>query len=108
MFAVAGLGIAAGCIVFASATRVPLFADDYAYLARVQTPGWWHSSAIWDPAGTFFTHHFRPGLFLWFGFVHGLFGLHPVPMHIATGFIVFAGAVLTGLVAWRLGLRCGA
>ena len=107
-FTVAGLGIAAGSIVFGSATRVPLFADDYHYLATVQTPGWWHSSAIWDPAGSPFTHHFRPGLFLWFGFVHRLFGLHPVPMHIATGLIVFAGAVLTGLVARRLGLGSGA
>jgi hypothetical protein len=107
-FAVAGLGVAGGSIVFGSATRLPLWADDYQYLATVQTPGWWHSRAIWDPRGNPFTNLFRPVLFLWFGFVHGLFGLHSVPIHVATGLIVFAAAVLTGLVARRLGLGSGA
>ena len=92
-------------VVFASAARLPLLADDYAYLDVVQRPGWWHSSSTtWDVGGT----PFRPVLHLWFGLLNQLFGLRPLPFHIASGFLVLVGGVMAGLVARRLGLRAGA
>lgn len=101
--AVAGLaGIAT--VIFQSAARLPLVADDYGYLGRVQRPGWWHSGAVWDPS----RNPYRPILFVWFGMLDRLFGLHPLPFHIATGLLVVAAGVMTGLVARRLGLRSGA
>jgi len=42
--AIGALGLVAiGAVVFSSAARLPLIAEDYVYLATVQHPGWWHS-----------------------------------------------------------------
>lgn len=105
--AVAGLA-ALSVLVFGSAARYPLLADDYHYLQVAQTPGWWHAGLIWNLGGQPINHLFRPVLFLWFGLVHAVFGLHPLPIHITTGFVVLAAGVLTGLIARRLGLTAGA
>jgi hypothetical protein len=92
-------------VVFASAARLPLLSDDYAYLDVVQHPGWWHSSSMtWDVGRT----PFRPVLQIWFGVVNQFFGLHPLPFHIASALLVLIAGVMTGLVARRLGLRSGA
>jgi hypothetical protein len=91
-------------VVFGSAARLPLIADDYSRLAVLQKPGWWHSGRVWDIGDGLF----RPILLLWFGLLHAVFGLHPLPYHIASGLVVITAGVLTGAVARRLGLRGGA
>jgi hypothetical protein len=101
--AVAVLGAVVG-VVFARALRQPLLADDYSYLERVRTSGWWHARTVWGLK----TSIFRPMLYMWFGVLNRLFGLHPLPFHIASGLLLVAAAVLVGLIARRLGLRSGA
>ena len=95
-------------VVFTSAARAPLLLDDYAYLAVVQRHGWWHSGTLWNPSGLSGDHLYRPILFVWFGVLNRLFGLHPLPFHIATGLLVVTAGAMTGLVGRRLGLRSGA
>jgi len=103
------LGVAAvAAVVFASAARLPFISDDYSYLETVRQPGWWHARAIWDPGGAPFTQLYRPFLFVWFGVLYHLFGLHPLVFHVATGVLVAIGAVMTALVGRRLGLHSGA
>jgi 4-amino-4-deoxy-L-arabinose transferase-like glycosyltransferase len=102
---VAGVVLAgAMAVVFARALRLPFVADDYRYLDVVQHDGWWHSNSIWRIAST----PFRPILFLWFGALHGVFGLHPVPYHVVSAILVLVAALMTALVARRLGLQFGA
>jgi hypothetical protein len=91
-------------VVFSSAVQLPLIADDYSKLAVLQQPGWWHSDRTWGVGSGLF----RPMLLLWFGLLHGVFGLHPLPFHIASAVIVVIAGVLTGAVARRVGLRVGA
>ena len=95
-------------IVFVSAARLPFISDDYSYLEAVRQPGWWHAESIWNPVGAPFTGLYRPLLYMWFGMLYHVFGLHPLPFHVATGLLVALAAVMTGLVAHRLGLRSGA
>ena len=90
--------------VFSHASRLPFVADDYIYLDDVQQPRWWHSGRVWNVKGT----PFRPVLFLWFWASHHLFGLHPLPYHLAAGIVVLIAGVTTALIARRLGLHRGA
>jgi hypothetical protein len=100
---VVGLCVVAA-VVFSHAARIRLLTDDYGYLDHVQRSGWWHSGSTWDPGQELF----RPLLLVWFAGLRAVFGLHPVPYHLATGALVVVAAVMVGLVARRLGLRTGA
>jgi hypothetical protein len=102
LIGLAFLGVMA--VVFSSAARLPFVADDYSKLAVLQQPGWWHSDRTWGVGSGLF----RPMLLLWFGLLHGVFGLHPLPFHIASAVIVVIAGVLTGAVARRVGLGVGA
>ena len=100
---VIGLTIAAIVVVFvivwAKAIGRPFVDDDWAYLNTIQQPGWWHSSEIWSPSRGLY----RPVLFVWFGLLHSVAGLHPLPYHLATA----AVALLVGVLTWRIGVAAG-
>lgn len=91
-------------VMWASAIRRPFVDDDWGYLNVVQRPGWWHSPAIWNPSGGLY----RPGLYIWFGLIHSLVGVHPLGYHIATAAVAFIVGVLTWRIAIALGLGWGA
>ena len=100
---VIGLTIAATAVAFvivwAKAIGRPFVDDDWAYLNTVQHPGWWHSSEIWSPSRGLY----RPVLFVWFGLLHSVAGLHPLPYHLATATV----ALLVGVLTWRIGVAAG-
>ena len=101
--AVGAVAIAFG-LAWAGAVRRPFFDDDWLYLNVVQQPGWWHSGTVWSPAHGLY----RPVLFLWFGLLHALFGLHPVAYHVVTAVVVLVVGLLTWRIAVSTGLRAGA
>lgn len=104
------IGITVGVVVLVfvltwiTALRRPFIDDDWSYLNTVQQPGWWHSSAVWDPHNGLY----RPILYLWFGLLHLFFGLHSFAFHVATLAAVFLMGFLTWRVARAAGLRRGA
>jgi hypothetical protein len=49
---------------------------------------------VWNPKNGLY----RPVLFLWFGMLHALFGLHPFAYHLATLVVV----LLVGYLVWRI------
>ncbi len=50
----------------------------------------------------------RPLLYVWFGLLHALFGLHPLPYHVATEAAILVEAYLAYRLARRHGLGLGA
>jgi hypothetical protein len=94
-----GLVIIVSVLTWMSALRRPFLDDDWSYLNVVQQPGWWHSSTVWNPKNGLY----RPVLFLWFGVLHSLFGLHPFAYHLAT----LAVVLLVGFLVWRIAIAVG-
>ena len=86
-------------VTWTSALRRPFFDDDWSYLNVVQRSGWWYSSTVWNPHNGLY----RPVLFLWFGVLHSVFGLHPFAYHVATLAVVF----LVGFLTWRIAVAAG-
>jgi len=84
-------------VTWAGQVDRPFVDDDWHYLNVVQSAGWWHQ--IWNPSAFLY----RPVLYVWFGLLHLLFGLHPVAFHAATAVVIF----LEGVLAWRLAARVG-
>ena len=96
---IVGVVVITFILTWTSALRRPFLDDDWSYLNTVQQSGWWHASAVWDPHNGLY----RPVLFLWFGLLHSVFGLHPLGYHIATLAVVF----LVGFLTWRIALTAG-
>jgi hypothetical protein len=94
-----GVVIIVSVLTWTSALRRPFLNDDWSYLNVVQQPGWWHSSTVWNPKNGLY----RPVLFLWFGLLHSLFGLHPFAYHLAT----LAVVLLVGFLIWRIAIAVG-
>lgn len=91
-------------LLFIPALKLPLFADDYVFISHGKVPGWWHSHATWN----FGTDLFRPIPRIWIGAFNHMFGLHPVPFHIASLALLVGAGVVLALIARRLGLGIGA
>ncbi len=100
--------LATAAVVFSSAARLPFLSDDYLYLETARQPGWWHAGTIWNPSGAPLSHLYRPFLYVWFGVLYHVFGLHPFVFHVVTGLVVVVAAVMISAVGRRLGLHSGA
>ena len=90
--------------VFERGIRCNFVQDDWVYLNVAQMPDWWRSARIWDPAGELW----RPIFYLWFGGLHAIFGLHPLPYHLVTELVLLIEGYLVFRLARRLGLHHGA
>jgi hypothetical protein len=102
--AIVSVIVAVFILTWAHAMRQPFVDDDWSYLNEVQQPGWWHAWYFWKPAAGLY----RPMLFMWFGLLHSLFGLHPFAYHVAISVVAFIVGVLTWRIALFMDLNRGA
>jgi hypothetical protein len=103
-FSIAALVACASAAVFSGAIRWPYFADDWVYIEATQRPGWWHGPQVWAFGGILF----RPVVYLYLGLAYVVFGLHALPVHLITFFLILIEAGLLYRLARRLGLGAGA